>query len=1142
MTENRVCCFCLLTYSNSRLPVELTCCGFLLCKSCYHKKLFSENGFCWNSECHLKPNLKEFGINKDERLLRHEHGGLIRGDLVPNDLNASNYSEDSDDYNSSGEERERRGDLLPDEMNDSIIISDDSDDSNYSEEFNESDDSNDSEDSNYSEDSDYFEDSSDSDDSNNSDSIEDEKDERETSDIVRSFKQDHSSILDYEATIKSMSKLQVEVRVKKTRVPFFSQVKNDATTNDESVGETNNVMVKDESNEFLVANCEDADDKITQDVLYSVRAKNELDLTCPVCSGECKNIPAFRAHMLNHYKHRIDHRLPSFPPYLCPERNCMQPLFPSFPNLRRHYAWRHDKIFQYAPELRKITALFRQRQRPCDESLFNKRRKSTASNPPQVFIDQDEGLILDVEAKKTKRKCWVTKTRQAMTKKEKEHSLVKKVCLFKKYMRLSKRLQSLKSTGSTRKNQNNHSLNEEKKEDRVKHVYIYVPLPSRGIASHLGNTKRIEILPAQIDIDDDDNLHGKSDDKSPGFSFQDLKQEADGKYAVLDVENADPFPAEEDMEVENKVLGESCKILNDDNEGNDSHVEENCASRGAKMTNCCSESSKEAGEHFGAKIPKMNLGVNSCPENGTLLTTNEELKCKKENEEIDSEDEVDCYSKHVAENETAPLLPTNRIASAYHVKVEKNFDGKIKVKVEEEEEETHFSNLSSSSDSVPYEFEPESSKVSKMKVGDNIENDVNELKLEELKNRYLNKMEVGYNIENVLEEFKLELKNRYQSIILSKNQSFDNTQRKLEPESFKNGIDDCIKKSMTNQLEDEKENIHEVRLNNEDKRDSVDLDPPQLSTISNSLENVNTSKDCSCRRNTSTYHDLTLCPVCKSYKVTPIAISAEDGFLVIEISDDTNDLNDYSHIKFISRDEWMFENTVSQIVHYKSKKYVLLSAHPDISIDDVRRIYEDNGLGCVQKWLGVSMDKKRKIRFVETKAKDDGSFEFKCEIDRKVETITPIHSLTDVIEDLSVSNPNRIVSLHRGRCTVKCRKADRKSDFKPVKGMIIGYLSTIDDTRNQNKTISLLKKSLVPLIDSNKSSSVASESLPQNLKRTATKRKLDDREKDTNLVDFHIKKTKTKPSILWSTNRTPKPEKKAMFLYSGCEYKILDDV
>ena len=108
--------------------------------------------------------------------------------------------------------------------------------------------------------------------------------------------------------------------------------------------------------------------------------------------------------------------------------------------------------------------------------------------------------------------------------------------------------------------------------------------------------------------------------------------------------------------------------------------------------------------------------------------------------------------------------------------------------------------------------------------------------------------------------------------------------------------------------------------------------------------------------------------------------------------------------------------------------------------------------------------------------------------------------------------------------------------------MIIGYLSTIDDTRNQNKTISLLKKSLVPLIDSNKPSSAASESLPQNQKRTATKRKVDDREKDTNLVDFHIKRTKTKPSILWSTNRTPNPEKKAMFLYSGCEYKIVDDV
>ena len=70
--------------------------------------MFSENGFCWNSECHLKPNLKEFGINKDERLLRHEHGGLIRGDLVPNDLNASNYSEDSDDYDGREKRHWRR--------------------------------------------------------------------------------------------------------------------------------------------------------------------------------------------------------------------------------------------------------------------------------------------------------------------------------------------------------------------------------------------------------------------------------------------------------------------------------------------------------------------------------------------------------------------------------------------------------------------------------------------------------------------------------------------------------------------------------------------------------------------------------------------------------------------------------------------------------------------------------------------------------------------------------------------------------------------------------------------------------------------------------------------------------------------------
>ena len=309
-----------------------------------------------------------------------------------------------------------------------------------------------------------------------------------------------------------------------------------------------------------------------------------------------------------------------------------------------------------------------------------------------------------------------------------------------------------------------------------------------------------------------------------------------------------------------------------------------------------------------------------------------------------------------------------------------------------------------------------------------------------------------------------------------------------------------------------------------------------ISSTSTIAKNINANKDCICDMPVSESHDICLCPVCKSYMVTPVAMSSEHpGFLVVQVKD--NDLMDYKYIKFISAHRWICESSIAAIVHYKSKTYVLLSVHPDISIDDLRRIYERNGLGCVQKWLGVSMDNKRKIRFVESKAKDDGSFEFKCEIDKKVETRTPVHYLTDVIEDLSVSNPNKIISLHRGMCIVKCRKANRRLDFTPVEGMIIGYLSTIDNTRNQNKTISLLNKKfdIAQLISSN-------QPHQQKHKRNGTKRKFDDGEKHTNLVDIHLKKTKTKPSLSWSTNRIPRPEREAIFHYSGSEYKILDDV
>ena len=66
------CCFCSLEYLDSRPQIKLPCCGFLLCVSCFLKKLCSDGGRCWNQKCH-----NHLG------LLRHENGALMKDDLLP---------------------------------------------------------------------------------------------------------------------------------------------------------------------------------------------------------------------------------------------------------------------------------------------------------------------------------------------------------------------------------------------------------------------------------------------------------------------------------------------------------------------------------------------------------------------------------------------------------------------------------------------------------------------------------------------------------------------------------------------------------------------------------------------------------------------------------------------------------------------------------------------------------------------------------------------------------------------------------------------------------------------------------------------------------------------------------------------------
>ena len=52
---------------------------------------------------------------------------------------------------------------------------------------------------------------------------------------------------------------------------------------------------------------------------------------------------------------------------------------------------------------------------------------------------------------------------------------------------------------------------------------------------------------------------------------------------------------------------------------------------------------------------------------------------------------------------------------------------------------------------------------------------------------------------------------------------------------------------------------------------------------------------------------------------------------------------------------------------------------------------------------------------------------------------------------------NEIVSLHNGKCSIRSRKAEGSLEFTPVPTLVIGYLSSIDETRNQNFAIKILK-------------------------------------------------------------------------------------
>merc|ERR1719300_583215 len=266
-------------------------------------------------------------------------------------------------------------------------------------------------------------------------------------------------------------------------------------------------------------------------------------------------------------------------------------------------------------------------------------------------------------------------------------------------------------------------------------------------------------------------------------------------------------------------------------------------------------------------------------------------------------------------------------------------------------------------------------------------------------------------------------------------------------------------------------NDDDINSKPEDLNDSPPFSPDiNLTSIEDDNNTVNDPSDsnveeidvvikpaaitCLCDKFT-TYSELSVCvqSQCRSFMVTPITMSP--GILVAQLDDD-DDLKDFKHVKFASNHEWC-NFQISRLVHFESKKYILLSVDPSISFDEVQKHYNAKGLGLVQKWLGDPIDEERSLQVVETFIEVDGSFWIECAVDKPLETKNPIHLLDNIFSDLSVAFGNEIVSLHNGKCTVRCRKAEGSLEFTPVPTLVIGYLSSIDEPRNQNLAIKILK-------------------------------------------------------------------------------------
>ena len=86
-----------------------------------------------------------------------------------------------------------------------------------------------------------------------------------------------------------------------------------------------------------------------------------------------------------------------------------------------------------------------------------------------------------------------------------------------------------------------------------------------------------------------------------------------------------------------------------------------------------------------------------------------------------------------------------------------------------------------------------------------------------------------------------------------------------------------------------------------------------------------------------------------------------------------------------------------------------------------KKEYKEKDLGRVQKWFGKSKDEKRRITVVEPIIEGDGSLKLRCKVEKRLETKTPVHILENIVEDISVSSGNRMVSLHNGECYVRCK-------------------------------------------------------------------------------------------------------------------------